>query len=330
LINDGSDEKCESVFRYITSNFKQVHYLKHEENKGKGTALKTAMQYFRSNQNFEVYDGVVTADADGQHEISDIIALDKRLGLNPSKSIVIGFRDLNSEKMPFRSKIGNKTTAFLFSALYGIKLKDTQSGLRAFSKDVIPWLIDLKGDRFEYETNMLVKSKNTDYQIIEEPISTRYETNHKSHFRSFVDAFSVLKILLSGIISFIMAGAVAGIADIGLFALFSSVLLKPYFSFAVNILISSVVARIFSSIINFIINRFVTFGGKKVSKKSVIKYYFLWCLQLFASYGLVLFLTLLIGGGEVIIKLIVDFILSLLSYQVQMKWVFRKKDVSNE
>jgi dolichol-phosphate mannosyltransferase len=139
-----------------------------------------------------------------------------------------------------------------------------------------------------------------------------------------------LKVLLSGIISFILAGAIAGIADIGLFALFSNVLLKSYVSLAINILISSVIARIFSSIINFIINRCVTFGGKNVSKKSVIKYYLLWCAQLFASYGLVLLLTMLIGGGEIIIKLIVDFVLSLLSYQVQMKWVFRKKDVGNE
>ena len=232
--------------------------------------------------------------------------------------------------MPFRSKFGNKTTAFLFSALYGIKLKDTQSGLRAFSKDIIPWLLDLKGERFEYEMNMLIKSKNTDYQIIEERISTKYEANHKSHFRSVVDAMRVLMVLLSGIISFILAGAVAGIADIGLFALFSKVLLKSSVSLALNILVSSVVARIFSSTINFIINRFVTFGGKKISKKSVIKYYFLWCIQLLASYGIVLLLTSLMGGGEIIIKLIVDFVLALLSYQVQMKWVFKKKDISYE
>ena len=90
LVNDGSKEEHESVFRHITDNYRQVHYLHHDENRGKGVALKTAMQYFRSNPKFDGYDGVVTADADGQHEILDINAIDKQLGLNPSKSIVIG------------------------------------------------------------------------------------------------------------------------------------------------------------------------------------------------------------------------------------------------
>ena len=328
IVNDGSKE--ESVFENIKKTFPQVHYLKHNENKGKGKALKNAMRYFLSSYLFSSYLGIITADGDGQHDVKDIIALDKQLGKNRKKSLIIGYRDLNSKIMPLRSKMGNKITAFLFSSLYGIKLKDTQSGLRAFSRDIIPWLISVSGARFEYEMNMLIKIKNTKYQILQHPITTKYESNHKSHFRSFVDSIRVLKVLLSGIIKFIIAGLVAGVADIGIFALLSSVILVDNSSLAINLLISSVVARIFSSIINFIFNRFITFGGTKISKKSILKYYVLWVVQLSLSYAIVLLLTSLLGGGKIIIKLIVDLVLALLSYRVQLKWVFARKEVENE
>lgn len=323
VVNDGSEEDI--IFEKIKKTFSQVHLLKHKTNKGKGVALKTAMRYFLSSSLFSSYTGIITADADGQHEIADIISLDKQLGKNRKKSFIIGYRDLNSKVMPIRSKMGNKITAFLFSLLYGIKLKDTQSGLRAFSKDILPWVLSVSGARFEYEMNMLIKIKNTKYQIIEIPITTKYETNHKSHFRSFVDSIRVLKVLLSGIIKFIIAGLIAGLADIGLFAFLSSIILVDKSSLAINLLISSVVARIFSSIINFVFNRFITFGGTKISKKSILKYYILWIIQLALSYAIVLLLTSLLGGGKIIIKLIVDLVLALLSYQVQLKWVFTKK-----
>ena len=330
LVNDGSGKEYESVFRRITDKFDGIHYLKHSENKGKGYALKSAMQYFRSNPNFDGYDGVVTADGDGQHEINDIIAIDKQLGLHNEKSLIIGCRDLNSEVMPPRSKFGNKSTAFLFKTLYGIKLKDTQSGLRAFSKDIIPWLLDVDGSRFEYEMNMLIKSKNTDVVLREYPISTKYEEKHKSHFRSFVDSLRVMRVLFSGIISFIIAGLVAGIADIGLFAFFNEVVMPQNGSLAINLLVATVVARVLSSIINFVFNRFITFGGKKISSKSILKYYALWFAQLLTSYLLVLLLSTISGGREVLIKFLVDLLLALLSYQIQMKWVFRKKEENSD
>jgi membrane protein implicated in regulation of membrane protease activity len=51
----------------------------------------------------------------------------------------------------------------------------------------------------------------------------------------------------------------------------------------------------------------------------------LFFVQMGASYGLVLGFTALFGGGQVFIKIVVDLILSLCSYQVQMRWVFKKK-----
>ncbi len=329
IVNDGSGKEYDAIYKRISSNYKCVHYLKHDKNMGKGVAIKTAMEYFISSELADSYFGIVTADSDGQHEIEDIIAIDKQLGVHNEKSMVIGYRDLNSKNMPTRSKFGNKSTALLFRVLYGIKLKDTQSGLRAFSKDVIPWLLKIKGDRFEYEMNMLIKSKDADFEVYEHPISTKYEKNHKSHFRSLKDSIRVLGVLLSGIMSFIIAGITAGIVDLGVFVLFNYWLLLDVFPLALSLLISTVIARVVSSVVNFIFNRFVTFGGKRISKKSIIRYYLLWFIQLSASYGTVFFICSLIGGEEVVVKLIVDLILALASYKIQQKWVFRKNESKN-
>lgn len=325
LVNDGSLKEYDSIYKKICASYSGIHYLKHDKNEGKGAALKTAMQYFISSALADSYVGVVTADSDGQHECNDIIAIDKQLGIRGEKSLIIGYRDLDSENMPLRSKFGNKSTALLFRALYGIKLKDTQSGLRGFSKDIIPWLINIKGNRFEYEMNMLIKSKDADFSIYEHPIKTKYEQNHKSHFKSLKDSIRVLGVLLSGILSFIIAGIIAGVVDLGMFALLRYVFIPPSLALALNLLISTAIARVLSSIANFIYNRFVTFGGKRISKTSILRYYLLWFIQLLSSYGTVLLLTTVIGGGEILIKFGVDLILALMSYQIQMKWVFKKK-----
>jgi putative flippase GtrA len=216
----------------------------------------------------------------------------------------------------------------LFNFLYGVKLKDTQTGLRAFSTDIMPWLIELKGARFEYEMNMLIHSKNADIALIEHPIKTKYEENHKSTYSTFKDSARVAKVLLGPLVWFIVAALVACAVDITGFALLEHWILPEFFNItnpALSILISTVGARAVSSIINFCCNRFLTFGGKKISKSSIWKYYMLFFAQICASYALVYGFTMLFGGGQVFIKIVIDVILSICSYQVQMRWVFKKK-----
>ena len=331
LVDDGSNEQGKAVFAEIAEKYgERVRILTHEVNGGKGKALKTAFAYYVQSDLKDKYVGVVTADCDGQHTFVDTVKLDESLGAYPEKSLHIGYRDLYSKNMPFRSKFGNRSTALLFSLLYGVKLKDTQSGLRAFSNDLMDWLLEIKGNRFEYEMNMLIQSKNVDLKTYEVPIETRYAEHHTSHYRTLQDSMRVLKVLLGGLISFIAAALVASVVDLGAFALLYYVILPSEMDVSAALLISTVASRVVSSVANFLFNRFVTFGGKRISRSSVFKYYLLWALQLSASYGSVLGLTLLFGGGEFFIKLVVDLVLSMLGYQVQLRWVFKKKEEKEE
>ena len=334
VVDDGSKEECKSIFTDIKEALgEKAHLLTHEVNQGKGVAIKTAITYYKESGLQERYLGLITADSDGQHEYPDVVNLDKQLGEKHERAMHIGHRDLNSDIMPPRSKIGNKTTAFLFNVLYGVKLKDTQTGLRAFSNDILDWLLSIKGSRFEYEMNMLILSKDADVTLYETPIKTKYEENHKSTYNTFRDSFRVAKVLFGGLAQFVLAALVAVLVDLGGFALLYYLLmpkLAPEMLIATSLLISQVTSRALSSVANFLVNRFVTFGGKRISRSSIWKYYLLWFVQLAASYGIVLGFTMLFGGGEFVIKMITDLVLSLLSYQIQMRWVFKKKKVKNK
>ncbi len=328
VVNDGSKTECDSIFATIEATLgARVHMLRHEQNQGKGVALKTAFSYFQRSGLADEYVGVITADCDGQHELTDIVMLDEKLGEEHTRCMHIGHRDLNSKIMPFRSKFGNKLTAACFFALYGVKMKDTQTGLRAFSADIIDWLLGIKGDRFEYEMNMLVHSRDGGIRLYEHPIATKYEEKHTSHYSTFRDSAKVARVLFAPLVKYIFAALLGAGVDLGIFALFSDVVL-PYFGFtdlAMIILWATVGARVISSVVNFLVNRFLTFGGKRISKNSIWKYYLLWALQMAASYGAVLGLTLLSGGGEFWWKLGVDLLLAFISYQLQMRWVFKLK-----
>lgn len=185
VVNDGSGYEFEDIFNEI-KNLDCI-LIEHEENFGKGTALKTGIKYALENNITKL----VTADADGQHSVEDIISVSKELE-NNAETIILGSR--NIKEMPLRSRFGNSLTKFLFSFLRGIKINDTQTGLRGIPV-VKEWLI-LEGDRYEYEMNMLIFSKHIKIELKEIPISTIYiNENESSHFKPIKDGLKIYKIL---------------------------------------------------------------------------------------------------------------------------------------
>ena len=150
VVDDGSGEDFAPIFEQV-KKISQCTLLRHPVNRGKGAALKTAMTYFMDNRPDQV--GVVTADADGQHLPGDIAAVSQ--AMLAGGNIVLGVRDFSSPNVPPRSKTGNKITIAVFRLFFGMKISDTQTGLRAFPRSVLPELISVDGDRYEFETHML-------------------------------------------------------------------------------------------------------------------------------------------------------------------------------
>jgi len=271
IVNDGSKPECAGILKQLES-FKQCHILTHGVNCGKGRALKTGFNYFYVN--FPESRGLVTVDGDGQHQPEDVLKVAKALEENPGK-LIIGSRQWG-KNIPFRSLFGNVLTKFVFKFLVGMRLSDTQSGLRGISRDFIAKLITLKGERYEFETNMLVASRIDSVKIVEVPIQTIYIDNNKtSHFNPLVDSMKIYFLLFR----FMFSSMFSAFID---FLTFISV-----YSVTHSILTGICVARSTSGVVNFLINKKIVFKDRSKLLPTVLKFGSLLVPRGFVSYLLI-------------------------------------------
>jgi putative flippase GtrA len=191
IVDDGSGPAFRQIFEQI-ERLPRSTVLRHDRNLGKGAALKTGIQYIVSNCPGHV--GVVTADADGQHELDDILAVARSLESHPD-SIILGSREFRHD-IPWRSRAGNRVTRQLVRVLVGRELSDTQTGLRAIPSILLPLLLKIQTTGYEFELDMLIAAKHRKVAVIEHPIKTVYEPgNPTSHFNPIVDSLKVMFVL---------------------------------------------------------------------------------------------------------------------------------------
>ncbi|WP_338324936.1 bifunctional glycosyltransferase family 2/GtrA family protein [Metabacillus mangrovi] len=319
VINDGSKEETLPIFDTLAQQ-PQVAVLSHSVNQGKGRALKTGLDYIGINFSTDLR--VITADADGQHAVKDMLKIAEKMKQSP-ESLILGVRDFTEKGIPARSRFGNNLTKLIVRYAVGVRISDTQTGLRGIPFTMIKPLLHVKGERYEYEMNMLLECKNDQRKIEEVPIETIYiDDNDSSHFNPIIDSIKIYSVFFKFISSSLLSFGV----DILLFSVFS-LLFRDVFP-AQFILIATVSARILSSLFNYALNKNVVFKSK--SKNTMMKYYILSVIQMITSALLVNGFYQLIGGGEVVIKIIMDSILFLISYVIQRDWVFKSREVRRQ
>jgi glycosyltransferase involved in cell wall biosynthesis len=192
LIDDGSAPEYRDLFSCAAA-LPQVRLLRHEINRGKGAALKTGIRFVL--EHFPSLAGIVTADADGQHNPDDILRIITSLQSNEA-TLVMGARRFEAG-IPLRSLIGNVLTRHVVNVLLGRRLADTQTGLRGIPASMLPRLLELQSNRYEFELEMLLLAHELLVPILEEPIRTIYEKgNQCSHFRPLVDSLKIYTVLL--------------------------------------------------------------------------------------------------------------------------------------
>lgn len=190
IVNDGSNNTYDEIFNEAK---KYAYILNHDVNKGKGRALKTGIEYIQKNFNKDYV--IITMDCDGQHTIKDALKLGEYT-LNHNEELVTGKR-LRNKTTPLRSKIGNSITRFVYRTITGLDVYDTQTGLRAFSNKLVPLMLEIEGERFEYEMNVLLTCSTKKIKITEIQIDTIYiENNSGSHFNSVKDSIKIYKEIL--------------------------------------------------------------------------------------------------------------------------------------
>ena len=312
VVDDGSGVDYRSIF--LSIELMDVIVLRHMRNFGKGQALRTAFLYLKENETGRYF--VITADADGQHLISDIKKVDCALRENPN-SLVLGTRDFDLEHVPFKSKNGNKITRKYFKLVTGLDCPDTQTGLRGFADSYIPFALSIEGDRYEYEMNFLMEAAK-EMPFYYEPIETIYEDNNSvSHFRPVADSLRIYGRPVRFLISSLSSSGV----DLLLFYLLTVFLKYPH---GKQIVFATVIARICSGLFNFEMNKHFSFKSKGKTLREGLRYLLLFIGQMSLSAGGVALLSLLIP--EVPAKIIVDSTLFIFSYLIQKQWVFAKEE----
>ena len=332
IVDDGSGDEYAPIFAqagpYVDDLGGKI--LIHEVNKGKGRALKTAFKYVLETYPDAV--GSVTADSDGQHTAECITSIIKALEENPDK-LIMGVRHFDTDGVPWKSRAGNKITEAVFAYVSGIHVTDTQTGLRGIPRKFMEELLDVEGERFEFEMQMLLESAGR-YPIIEVPIKTVYDSkeNHQTHFNPFADSVKIYKILGKKFGRYILASASSFIIDLVLFALLCSFLRGKVRGY---VMIATVIARVISAVYNYLVNYKVVFESDASHRSSGAKYLVLAAAQMAVSAALVTGVTSLISvaaeaggpalppaGSEVAVKAVVDTILFFVSYKLQQKYVF--------
>ena len=330
VVDDGSGPDHAELFEALSHN---ATVLTHAVNRGKGAALKTGLSYINKYMAYtesvltpagaETVSGrdavIVTVDADGQHLPDDVLRV-AEISAQRRDALVLGSRAL-SEDIPVRSRFGNTITRHVYSAATGVHVHDTQTGLRAFHRSLIPRLLQIEGDRYEYEINMLMQLAAEGVPIIEERIETVYEDNNSgSHFRTVRDSFRVYKEILKFSASSLASFAI----DYGMYALLLAA--TGAAGIANSLVISNIGARLVSGTANYTMNKKLVFRSRTGFAKSAAQYFLLAAFILAGNTIVLSTLAGTLGVNRFAAKLITEVIFFAISWTVQKYVIFFREE----
>ena len=308
VVNDGSGSDFQVVFDQLSS-MEQVKVLTHAINVGKGAALKTGINHICEAWG----DGsaIVTLDADGQHEVDDVLNVANALERNP-ESLILGARSFAGD-VPVRSRLGNTCTRFLVRTLHGLDLTDTQTGLRGFCATLAKNFLTIRSQRYDFELDMLIAASKMGIGIEEVGIKTVYiNDNRSSHFNPLFDS---AKIYFS-LFRFLSAGLVAAVID--------NLIFIVLFYLGWPIFLSQATGRAIVMVINYLMVRNMVFHSGERHVIAIPKYVatviVLGCL----SYGLIVFASDYLSMPVVAAKIVIESIIFVSSFLAQRVFVFKE------
>jgi len=311
IVDDGSDPIHRTFFDFLARK-ERVIVLHHAINLGKGQALKTAFNHFLLHRT-KASIGVITADADGQHKPNDILRLAQSFNQDPT-CVWLGVRTFSND-VPLRSSFGNQATKWVMRFVTGIKLTDTQTGLRALPPDLMRLMLRVPAQKYEFELEMLIKARQCGFALRELGIETVYTNGNKSsHFRPLVDSLRIYFVFLR----FMANSLSTACLDYLVFSL-------SYFTSS-NILLSTAVGRLIAGTFNFSISRRFVFHSRADIGIEATRYAAVVILLMLASYGIVTGLVLALNMPVMMAKVMSEGVLYFASFAIQRLFVFGQSD----
>tara|TARA_R110002096_G_scaffold173781_2_gene348072 strand:+ start:242225 stop:243382 length:1158 start_codon:yes stop_codon:yes gene_type:complete len=306
VVDDGSGAEFNAIFQELDA-MEGVTVLHHAVNLGKGVALRYGLNHIA------VYapetQGVITADADGQHLPEDILKVGHKLLENPNV-LVMGSRNFQGD-VPLRSRFGNVMTQYVFKVFAPSKLSDTQTGLRGIPLSLIPNLLVVPGDRYEYEMRMLIELKMQGVEMVECPIETVYEDdNESSHFRAVRDSMKIYSVFTR----FLLISFTTFLIDVIVFSIVDWT--------TNNIALSMVIARLVAGVYQFTVVRGFVFKSNRSVVSSAFWYALLVAASGLVSYALITAATLVSSVDVVVLKVVSETLLIIANFSIQRLLIF--------
>ncbi len=183
VVDDGSSDQTAQRAREAGAEV-----IVHDQNRGKGEAIKTGLGHWLDRE----VTWVSLLDSDGQHLPEEIDRFLAAAGAR-QPTFLIGNRMNNLAGMPFIRRVVNRYMSRQISRLCGQEIPDTQCGFRMLNRQLVPELLG-GGDRFDYDTEVLIIASRKGYRIESVPITTIY-TDQVSKIRPLRDALRFLKLM---------------------------------------------------------------------------------------------------------------------------------------
>ena len=313
VVDDGSGSEYKGIFERL-EECREVRVIRHAVNQGKGRALKTAFNYLMIASDIEV-DGAITVDGDGQHDVEDVIRIADAL-TGTSNMVVLGCRGFNDRKIPFRSRFGNRVSRVIYGWACGLRVSDTQTGLRGIPASLFSICGKIAGEKYDYETNMLLSFRDKGVSFKEIKIKTIYEKqNESSHFSPLKDSMLIYAV----IIKYSISSLLTSVAD---WIVFSVLVLC-----GLPVMPSTYSARFVAGLLNYSMNKRFVFEDKEGGANKLLKYFALVLLSGTISGITVEYMSNLIPGlSPSIIKIPVEIVLYFFNFAIQRTFVFKEKE----
>ncbi|PWU11278.1 MAG: hypothetical protein C5B51_02975 [Terriglobia bacterium] len=310
VVDDGSGEQFRPTFAQL-EGAEGVTVLRHAVNLGKGAALKTGFNHILLN--FPQAAGVVTADADGQHAVDDILQVARVLVEHPD-DMVLGVRAFSGD-VPLRSRLGNSITRSVFRFFTGVGIVDTQTGLRGWPQSFCRESLPVAINGYDFELECLLRAHHagngTLASVRQVPIKTIYlDNNQSSHFSPIRDSMRIYFVFIRYCGGSMMAALIDNVSF--------------YFAHGLtnNIVISQIAGRLVATSVAFTVNRKLVFRSDARVLPSLTKYLALVTVMGFVSYGMLTYLHRVTGLPIIPCKLIAEGLLFLANFSIQRQVIF--------
>ena len=182
-VNDGSHD--DSAYRIHAGG---AHLVNHPVNLGQGASIQTGVEYARQQRYF------VTFDADGQHQVKDVIRMVQRLRTEPL-DIIVGTRfgrpKSDHDQVPWIKRLVLQTVVLLSRKTRKLGLTDAHNGLRAFNRRVADEL-NIRMNGMSHASEIVSQIADNQWRVSEEPVDILYTEYSMSKGQSLINGVNIL------------------------------------------------------------------------------------------------------------------------------------------